>query len=35
MDNLQIGMNGRFFPNNWRPAVDEIAFAYLAIEHVG
>ena len=20
-------MNGRFFPNNWRPALDEIAFA--------
>ncbi|MEZ4680058.1 MAG: hypothetical protein R2932_38140 [Caldilineaceae bacterium] len=21
------GMNGRFFPNNWRPAAGEIAFA--------
>ena len=26
-DNLQIGLNGRFFPNNWRPALEEIAFA--------
>lgn len=24
---VQIGMNGRFFPANWRPALDEIAFA--------
>src|SRR5688500_12641832 len=24
---LQIGFNGRFFPNNWRPARDEVAFA--------
>ncbi|MCP5095453.1 MAG: TIM barrel protein [Chloroflexi bacterium] len=24
---IQIGMNGRFFPNNWRPAREEIAFA--------
>ncbi len=24
---IAIGMNGRFFPNNWRPATDEIAFA--------
>jgi sugar phosphate isomerase/epimerase len=24
---LQIGLNGRFFPSNWRPARDEIAFA--------
>jgi L-ribulose-5-phosphate 3-epimerase len=24
---LRIGLNGRFFPNNWRPALDEIAFA--------
>lgn len=23
---LQIGINGRFFPTNWRPALDEIAF---------
>lgn len=22
-----IGINGRFFPNNWRPAAEEIAFA--------
>lgn len=27
MEHLQIGMNGRFFPNNWRPALQEIAFA--------
>jgi L-ribulose-5-phosphate 3-epimerase len=25
--NLRIGMNGRFFANNWRPAFQEIAFA--------
>lgn len=25
---LQIGLNGRFFPVNWRPAREEIAFAY-------
>lgn len=25
--NLLIGLNGRFFPNNWRPALDEITFA--------
>lgn len=25
---ISIGMNGRFFPNNWRPALDEIAFAH-------
>ncbi len=25
--NLHIGLNGRFFPANWRPALDEIAFA--------
>ena len=24
---LLIGMNGRFFPSNWRPALEEIAFA--------
>lgn len=24
---LSIGFNGRFFPSNWRPALDEIAFA--------
>lgn len=24
---IQLGMNGRFFPANWRPAVEEIAFA--------
>jgi L-ribulose-5-phosphate 3-epimerase len=24
---LQIGLNGRFFPSNWRPARQEIAFA--------
>jgi sugar phosphate isomerase/epimerase len=24
---IQIGMNGRFFPNNWRPALAEIDFA--------
>ena len=28
MSNLQIGMNGRFFPANWRPACDEIRFAH-------
>lgn len=27
--NLRVGLNGRFFPNNWRPALDEIAFAQL------
>ena len=27
--NLCIGLNGRYFPNNWRPALDEIAFAQL------
>lgn len=26
-DNLMIGLNGRFFASNWRPALDEIAFA--------
>lgn len=26
---IQIGMNGRFFPNNWRSARDEIVFARL------
>ena len=29
-ENLQIGMNGRFFPGNWRPARQEIAFAHQA-----
>lgn len=24
---IVVGMNGRFFPNNWRPALDEITFA--------
>ncbi|MBN1486477.1 MAG: TIM barrel protein [Anaerolineae bacterium] len=24
---IHIGMNGRFFPGNWRPALQEIAFA--------
>mgnify|MGYP001032564024 CR=1 FL=1 len=24
---MRIGMNGRFFPANWRPALDEIRFA--------
>ena len=27
---IQIGMNGRFFPENWRPARDEIVFASLS-----
>lgn len=27
---LQLGMNGRFFPGNWRPARQEIAFAQAA-----
>jgi L-ribulose-5-phosphate 3-epimerase len=27
---LHIGMNGRFFPTNWRPAREEIAFALAA-----
>jgi len=26
---ILAGMNGRFFPGNWRPALDEIAFAEL------
>jgi sugar phosphate isomerase/epimerase len=29
-ENLQIGMNGRFFPANWRPPREEIAFAHQA-----
>lgn len=29
-NNLLIGMNGRFFPNNWRSALDEISFAKTA-----
>lgn len=24
---IQIGLNGRFFPENWRPTLDELAFA--------
>lgn len=24
---LQLGFNGRFFPENWRPAIEEITFA--------
>lgn len=27
---VQLGMNGRFFPSNWRPARQEIAFAHAA-----
>jgi sugar phosphate isomerase/epimerase len=27
MAEISIGFNGRFFPNNWRPAREEIAFA--------
>lgn len=27
---IQVGMNGRFFPSNWRSARDEIVFARLA-----
>jgi L-ribulose-5-phosphate 3-epimerase len=27
MSPIEIGMNGRFFPNNWRPALQEIVFA--------
>lgn len=27
---VQLGMNGRFFPGNWRPARQEIAFAQAA-----
>lgn len=27
MMTIQVGLNGRFFPANWRPALDEIAFA--------
>src|SRR4051794_24219899 len=26
-DNLQIGLNARLFPNNWRPVLNEITFA--------
>lgn len=26
-DDVRIGMNGRFFPGNWRPATEEITFA--------
>ena len=27
MQKIDIGLNGRFFPSNWRPALQEIAFA--------
>lgn len=27
MSPIAVGLNGRFFPNNWRPALQEIAFA--------
>lgn len=30
MTNVKVGMNGRFFPNNWRPVLDEIRFAHAA-----
>jgi len=26
-DPIRVGMNGRFFPNNWRPALQEVGFA--------
>ncbi|MCB8945632.1 MAG: sugar phosphate isomerase/epimerase [Ardenticatenaceae bacterium] len=36
---ISIGMNGRFFPNNWRPAPQEIEFArqagFTAMQFVG
>ena len=36
---ISIGMNGRFFPNNWRPATIEIEFAqkagFTAMQFVG
>ena len=28
MSSVKVGMNGRFFPNNWRPAPQEIQFAH-------
>jgi sugar phosphate isomerase/epimerase len=28
VNTISIGINGRFFPSNWRPALDEIAFAH-------
>ncbi|CAA9575820.1 MAG: FIG01020752: hypothetical protein [uncultured Truepera sp.] len=30
MTNVKVGMNGRFFPNNWRPVLDEICFTHAA-----
>jgi L-ribulose-5-phosphate 3-epimerase len=27
---VKVGMNGRFFPNNWRPVLDEVRFAHAA-----
>ena len=30
MSSVKVGMNGRFFPNNWRPALEEIQFAHSA-----
>ena len=27
---IRVGMNGRFFPGNWRPAKEEIEFAQQA-----
>jgi L-ribulose-5-phosphate 3-epimerase len=27
MSKIAVGLNGRFFPNNWRPALQEIEFA--------
>ena len=30
MKSVKVGMNGRFFPNNWRPALEEIQFAHSA-----
>ena len=36
---ISIGMNGRFFPNNWRPATTEIQFAqkagFTAMQFIG
>ncbi|MFC1824596.1 sugar phosphate isomerase/epimerase family protein [Thermodesulfobacteriota bacterium] len=38
-NNIQIGFNGRFFPSNWRPALDELGFAqtngFLALQFPG
>ena len=28
MKSVRVGMNGRFFPDNWRPAPQEIQFAH-------